>query len=111
MEYYITEIVEKYQNLGRAVVELAIKDYIRYLKAMNRNYNSIDTTAEIFTFGRQAKRFLESKEANYLSGIDYRVNMCKEIDKRYMTDSDKISNCYYREVKKRRKERDDIIIK
>lgn len=111
MDEYVSEIIARYQSLGRAVVELAIKDYIRYIKAMNRNYNSIDTTAEIYTYGRQAQRFLKSKEANYLAGLDYRIDMVKEIDKRYVTDRDGISNYYYREINKRRKEQDDIIIK
>lgn len=85
-----------------AVVELAIRDYLKYIKAKNKNYNTDVQKAEIFAIGRDAKRFLESKESNYLANIDYRINMAETIRKRYKSEGEAISNLYYREIKKRK---------
>lgn len=109
---YEEEIIlaRRYQALGRAIVERAIEDYIKYIKASHRNYNAECTKAEIYAFGKDAKRFLSSKTANYYANLDYRINMADTIKKRYKTDEAFVSNVYYRELKKKEKGKDNVRI-
>lgn len=94
--------LEYYQELGRAVVGQAIVDYIKYLKVSRVHCNDKFKNPEAYAIGKQAKRFLESKESNLLGGISMDMNIREAVDTTYSSNKYTIDNVYYRETKRRR---------
>lgn len=99
--------IEYYQELGRAVVGMAICDYIKYLKVTTSKCNTKFKTAEAYAWGKSAKRFLNSKESNLLGGISMDINIKDAVEKSYRENKYKVNNVYYKETKKQRGDRNE----
>ena len=67
-----------YDELAYRIVETAVQDYVTWRKSKKKRTNEV-------VDGIGAKRFLESKVANFYSGIPMEINIREWVDRQLAT--------------------------
>lgn len=84
--------LEPYERLGMEIVRIAVLDYAKMKKKMLRGRT---VSANMKYNGLSAEAFLESKESNYLAGINMDLNIKEAVDSTLIR-NDNIDDAYER---------------
>lgn len=89
---YNDKPLEPYERLGMEIVRIAVLDYAKMKKKILKGRN---VSANMKYNGLSAEAFLESKDSNFLSGIDMSINIKEAVDSTLQR-NDNIDEAYER---------------